>query len=271
VKNSEIMNITTRIFVFISVILLASGCNEIIEYSPFDTNFISSEINIKNAESLKNNSGDNSIQNDTLIFATIADSHDYYDDLAAAMESINKTEGLQFVISCGDVTSRGISQEYMWYREIIDRSICPVFTVIGNHDHRSNGKVIFKRLFGPLNMSFIYMGYKFILFDDVVWENGNKSPDFDWLEDELSKDELPSILVTHIPPWGEQTAGDYEKIFNRIISESNIILCLHGHHHYPYEQIFAGVPAIITGSVEKKGYRIIKIFEKKHEIENIKF
>ena len=196
-------------------------------------------------------------------------SHDYFDDLKEAIRSINGKDGLQFIICCGDITARGISQEYIWYREITKDFKYPLFTVIGNHDHRSNGKIIFERMFGPLNMSFTYGGYKFILFDDVVWENNNKAPDFEWLEAELEKDELPVILITHIPPWGDQLIDVYDDRFRQIIVESNIILSLHGHHHSPCEEIFAQVPAVITGSVEENVYRIVKLTANHHEVETI--
>ena len=178
---------------------------------------------------------------------------------------------MQFVVCCGDITARGISQEYIWYRQLTDNLKYPLFTVIGNHDHRSNGKKIFEQMFGLVNMSFIYRGYKFILFDDVVWENNNKAPDFEWLEAELTKDELPAILLTHIPPWGEQLIDVYDERLSKIIAENNIILCIYGHHHSPYEKIFAGVPAIITGSVEEHVYRIIKLTACQHYVETIVF
>jgi 3',5'-cyclic-AMP phosphodiesterase len=265
------MNKIIRFISLIFSILLITGCNDLLEYSPFDANVSSTDINIENIKLLSDSTARDVKHKDTVTFAVIADSHDYYDDLVEAINSINTKEGIDFVICCGDITSCGISQEYIWYQELIKKIKYPVLTVIGNHDHRSDGLKIFLRMFGPNNMSFIYAGYKFILFDDVVWENNNKSPDFEWLKKELAKDDLPVILATHIPPWGEQMEGVYDQYFSSIIAESNIILCLHGHHHSPYEKIFAGVPAIVAGSVEKHVYRIVRLFNNQSEVETIYF
>ena len=243
------------------------ACEDLIEYSPYDTDVASEDININSISQIS----ENTEPADTCKFALISDPHTYYDELADAIKSINQQEGLQFIACCGDVTDLGLRQEFIWYRDIIMDSQYPVITVIGNHDHRSNGLKIYKRMFGPPNLSFTSMNYTFILFDDVVWENNNKSPDFAWLQTELEESEYPGILLTHIPPWTDQLEGIYCLTFEEIVSESNLILCLYGHQHMFSQQEFGGVPAIVADDITGREYYIIKLYGSQHKIERIHF
>ncbi len=261
------MNRFSHIAGIIWITLTVFGCNDIIEYSPYDTNVVSRNININNAALISSNAE----RLDTLKFALCSDPHTSYDELKNTIQNINRQEGLQFIVCCGDVTDCGLSQEFIWYHEIINNSRYPVITVIGNHDYRSNGLKIFNRMFGPSNMSFICMGYNFIVFDDVVWENNNKSPKFDWLKTELGKSNLPCILLTHIPPWTDQLEGVYCLVFESLISKSNLILCLHGHQHSFSTRVFACVPAIVSDDIGDREYYIIKLYGIQHKIVRIRF
>ena len=137
--------------------------------------------------------------------------------------------------------------------------------------YRSNGHKIYERMFGPSNMTFTCMGYNFIVFDDVVWENSNKSPRFDWLQAELTKSDAPSVLLTHIPPWADQLEGQYNLTFAGIIAESKLILCLHGHNHSFCRKIYAGVPAIVADDIAGREYYIVKLYDMLFEIEHFSF
>lgn len=249
------------------VVIFLFGCADIIEYSPYDISVASEHININAIGQIVQNTD----YDDTVKIALFSDSHVAYDELYDAINHINQHDGLQFVICCGDITDRGLYQEFEWYREIISHSRYPVITVIGNHDYRSNGLKIYEKMFGPSNMSFTFLDYNFIMFDDIVWENNNKSPRFDWLQVELTKNNSPGILITHIPPWSDQIEGLYTLVFEKLISESNLILCLYGHQHAFTERFFAGVPAIVSNNISDKEYYIIKLYGIHYKIELIKF
>ena len=131
------------------------------EYSPKNTNIESRDININNVIQISSVKG----TEDTLRLALNSDSHINYDDLKVAIQSINKQNGLQFIINCGEITVYGLSQEYIWYNDIIEKSKSPVITVIRNHDHRSKILKIFERIFGSiLKLSLIHQKLKTISF-----------------------------------------------------------------------------------------------------------
>jgi len=253
-------------FLLITVILLNS-CEGLIEYSPYDKSNKEKALNMVSIGRITTQ-----IQSkDTLKIALISDPHTCYDELESAISCINNQQDIRFVVCCGDVTDCGLSQEYEWYQESIRHSRYPVITVIGNHDHRSNGEKIYSSMFGPCNSSFICDGYHFILFDDVVWENNNESPDFTWLDNELKSCDDPSVLLTHIPPWTDQLEGDYSNTFGNIITDDDVILCIHGHEHHSVSSSFHGVPAYVIGSIERHKVSILKIAGNECEIESIDF
>jgi len=248
-------------------LLVMNSCSEMIEYSPYDIDIIDETINLINIDLISNKSD----KEDTLRFALISDPHTHYDDLKDAIDFINTHNGLQFIVCCGDVTDCGLSKEFMWYNDITKGSKYPVITVIGNHDYRSNGLEIYKRMFGPVNVSFNCMGHDFIIFDDIVWENNNNSPDFEWLRRKVNNSKGPTILLTHIPSWTDQLEDSNKEIFEDIISNSNVMLCLHGHEHNYYQNSIAGIPAIVSGSVDKRSLSIIKVYGTDFKIERFIF
>lgn len=251
----------------IFALLVINSCSDMIEYSPYDIDIIGETINLINIDLISNKSD----KEDTLRFALISDPHTHYDDLDDAIKCLNNLEGLQFVACCGDITDCGLSQEFNWYQNVISGSKYPVITVIGNHDYRSNGHEIYKRMFGPVNMTFHCMGHDFIIFDDIVWENNNSTPDFEWLRNRVNNSNDPTILLTHIPPWTDQIEGTNRETYGDIIGNSNVMLCLHGHEHIYYQNSFAGIPAIVSGSVDKRSLSIIKVYGTDFKIERFIF
>ena len=259
-----------RKFIYIPVFVLCiTACKGLIEFSPYDAGIVSGNINVGNISAISESVNENG---DTLKFVLFSDSHISYDELNDAVKSINQQEGICFAVCCGDITDNGLAREFGWYHSIVKNLMVPLVTVIGNHDYRSNGMEIYTSMFGPTNMSFTFGSYTFIVFDDIVWENNNRSPKFDWLRKELAKEETPySVLLAHIPPWTDQMEGLYNIVFSNIIAESNIILCLHGHEHEFSQRVYANVPAVVSGCIKKREYCIIKLYDKESKTERIRF
>lgn len=242
-------------FIILAIILINVSCSHLFEYSPYDTNVNANNINVAEINTISATS----VTQDTLAFAVISDPHENYDDLTAAINSINKHRNLKFVVCCGDVTNADLAKEYNWYYTTIKKSKFPLITVIGNHDYLSNGHTAYKQLFGSPNISFVYGNYKFVLFDDIVWENNNQSPDFEWLLSELTDSSHYNILLTHIPPWTDQLEGANCLRFTQVVTPENTILCLHGHEHEYKQTNFNGIPSFVVGCIKDRGYLIVKL------------
>jgi Predicted phosphohydrolases len=218
----------TRCFLFIAFLSsFFTSCTNLFSYSPFDADLKTQHLNAKSIATLQSASV---AENDTVWFAVISDPHNNYDDLKDAITSINRMEGVRFVVCCGDITNWGTADEFRWYKEIIEKSVHPVITMIGNHDYLSNGHLVFQRMFGDTNFSFSYGGYNFVFFDDVVWEDNNSMPDFDWLQNSLSTAKT-NVLFAHIPAWSDQMAGVFEQRMDSILSSNRVVGAIYGHDH----------------------------------------
>lgn len=243
------------------------GCSEMFSYSPFDTNVTTNEHNISETSFISNDT----TGNDTLRFAFFSDSHDNYDEMESLISSINHRNDLQFIISGGDITNFGLSWEFQKYYSLVKRIRIPVVTAIGNHDYVSNGGIIYRRLFGPPNVTFACKGYKFIVFDDVVWENGNNPLDFNWLGDALDDSGKQNILIAHLPPWDEQMDSTHRANFTTTLTPANTMLCLYGHTHTFQLATHNGVKTLVAGDLKDREYYVVTLTKGQVSIERVFF
>lgn len=84
-------------------------------------------------------------------FVALSDSHDAYDELGDAVTAINHMPDVDFVVHAGDVSDYGLAQEYEWNARALSGLRVPGFVVIGNHDAISNGKAVYRDLYGPFD------------------------------------------------------------------------------------------------------------------------
>lgn len=279
----------TNSILILNIILITfffTSCSDLIEFSPYEAHVNDENYNLKVINQFFEEpqrigidtviSGIDQIyfeeSVDTLMFAVFSDSHTNYNSLNDAIKIINNIPGLSFVVSVGDVTDKGTAQEFNWYLEAIKKCQYPLVTVIGNHDYRSNGKIIFNRMFGPTNSSFFYGQYKFILFDDVVWENDNSSPDFAWLQNEITDNQGYNVIFSHISPFSDQLKDEYQSTYNQVVNSTNTILNIHGHDHIYKDTIYNNYRTVLANSVlQTKEFYIVKLIGKYSEIKTISY
>ena len=270
VKNhiSRIYRRTKTVSCIIICLLLASSCDNLIEYSPFDTDIKSRGLNIKQAEKIVNNPD---LPSDTLKFSLFSDTHENYDDLSDAIKSINSRTDLQFAVSCGDITCSGLVQEYEWYLETAGDLNYPLITVIGNHDYLANGLDIYTKLFGDPNISFVCGKYKFIVFDCAMREKYNVSPKYEWLISELSDSSHIKVFISHIAPFAEDVDHLNRLVIKNILESGKVKLCLHGHFHSFRDVYYNDIHTIVAGEIKNREYYIIKLIDDQSFVETIKF
>lgn len=256
------------------VLLLAfftSGCADLFQFSPFDAKTSDSALNEKNIQKIKNLPHTNS---DTLHIAVFADSHNYYKDLNDAVSAINSNPNIDFVIVAGDITEKGLALEYEWFLDDMQKLNKPFITTIGNHDYRSNGGVVYKKLFGPTNFFFDYRDYRFIGFDNTVWENNNTPPDFTWLNNVslLTDSSRFPILIAHVLPGAADQSSDlYTPMYEAIAEKSRTLLSIHGHvHEYHYTEK-NGVHYLVAGSVYYRHLTVVHLYKNTVTVERIPF
>lgn len=241
----------------LSVVL---SCDRPFEYSPYQATtekkyHNTTDINLQKIKSLTTPSSDFS-------FAFISDTHYHYSNLRTVIDHINANESIQFVLFGGDIADQGLLKEFELFYSQLENLKKPYLVVMGNHDYLSNGEDIYKKMYGDYNFSFEFNNYKFVMFDDVFWES-DKTPDFNWLENELSDafDFESVFMIAHIAPFGDQFDAVSESRFRDLMSASNVQLSLHGHsHHYLFKEYYAdGVNYLVVPSMEDPVYSIITV------------
>ena|SRR6056297_453966 len=262
-----------RLGVFIIPFILVS-CDDYFEYSPYAANIKSSYKNLHTQNF--NKLFANSTSKDTLKVAVFADSHYNYSELSKAVEDVNKRSDIDFVIVNGDMADHGYLKEYELFHEKMDKLIIPYFTVIGNHDYKSNGSEIYKQMYGHLNKSFVFQDNFFILFDDIFWES-NKTPNMSWLEAQLKRAYAGTykniFVLCHIPPYGDQFTDEYEVLYREIMLEYDVDLSIHGHiHRFEYGNYYSDEMLYLSvESIMDKEYVIITSCDDEVKVEQIKF
>lgn len=250
---------------FFVLCLIISACSDIFEYSPFDSDVSSQDINSDHINRVTNGP-----VMDTLKFAVFSDVHEDYDAMVDALNDINRKKEAAFVIVNGDVTNAGLSQEFEWYASTIPSSGIPVITVIGNHDCLANGLLIYKRMFGPYNRSFVTGDYKFILFNNIIWENNLTSPDYEWLREELAG-ERHNIIMSHMPPITSDIGALHRIVYNSIADSTNTMMAIHSSAHRYSEYDYYGIPSLITTTVKDREYYLIKAFNGEFKVTRVNF
>lgn len=267
--NNGNINKYLKTFICIIIILGIFTCDDLFEYSVYDTDVKNSQKNTTSKELIAIKTTEQKIS-DPFKFAVISDTHYFYDDLKYIIDDINARSDVLFVIVTGDLTELGLLKEYELFYKIMEKLSKPYLTVIGNHDYLSNGEHIYQAMFGENNYTFEFQNNKFILFDNIVWES-NKTPDFNWLATELSNStSYNNIFVfAHIPPRDDQFSDSMRNSYRSILEENNTRLSVHGHTHSYDVRSISDVEYLTVSSVKEKSYCIINVDGSSYSIELI--
>ncbi|MBI9064441.1 MAG: metallophosphoesterase [Marinilabiliaceae bacterium] len=253
--------------------IMASSCDEVIEYSPYQ-NIIKDKWKAQNPANIKALNQQSETTFKPFKIVLIADSHTYYDDFEKQVKYINTLKDIDFVIHLGDLTLSAINREFEWYSDIINKIKIPVITLIGNHDCLANGYDIYKEMFGPSDFYFSYNGVKFVMFDNIVWEKKVKDPDFEWFSETIVNDKNYTHVIpfAHIPPWDEQFSYGNELFYNYLLEKNDISLSVHGHiHRYDVRQPYGTVNYLSVPSCNRNQLVIMAIQSDTVTFENIAY
>lgn len=233
-----------------TALFLNCSCDKLTDYSPYDANTEHSNLNALNIAEIQNTYQ----PSDSVVFVAISDTHTNYSDLRAAVAAINSMDGISFVVVCGDVTDLGLFNEFDDYYHLISRLNIPYLTVIGNHDYLSNGKLIYTKMFGPTNFHFDIGNFRMVIFDNVVWENGNREPDFDWFQETLSVPEgMTNIAIYHIHPWDPQLGNGQNEKMQAAIENNPVGLSIFGHGHNYKTEVINNRNYLMLPDISKRG------------------
>jgi predicted phosphodiesterase len=256
----------------VAVTLLSMmSCKDLFQYSPKEIRLEEDEINInlKNIPKIEALS-----KKDTLKFILIGDSQRFYDQVEDFVTEANKRNDISFVVLAGDISDFGLNKEFKWVHRDLKKLKVPYIGVIGNHDMLSNGRLIFNKMYGPENFSFTCNNTKFICLNTNSREVGNDGsiPNISWLNSELAAaaSAKSAFVISHVPPFSGDYDAELERPYaNALAASPNVLASLHAHDHTtrrvrPYE---GGMEYFVIGSMHKKTYAVITVWDNQYTIE----
>jgi 3',5'-cyclic-AMP phosphodiesterase len=234
-----------RLLVLSLASLLFGGC---LKSTPFKTEPDETDLTgreLRRLEALGEPAG-------AFTFLAFGDTHDEYDDLETSVGIMNQTDA-RFALIAGDLSDRGTLQEFEWSGELYRKLHMPFLTVLGNHDAISDGKEIYRKMYGPLDYSFRYGPLKFVLFDSNNLETPS-APDRDWLRSQVEDhgDAQGVVLVTHqsLLDSDAREGGDNHVFYDELLQGGDVVLVVHGHLDAQRLRVKHGVPVLQCGTFQ---------------------
>lgn len=215
---------------------------------------------------------------DTVRFVFMGDTHRNDKETEAFVKHVNSKKNIDFVIHAGDISDFGLKNEYELTQRLMSNLNYPYIVLLGNHDIIAHGDLIYKKVFGPENFSFIVGDTKFICVNTnaLEYKNPPNIPDIQFINDELERGEaLRTIFVMHSPPCGDQfyNENDYQEFESTIQKFPNLLCCLYGHNHqFKESELFNdGVVYYGCDNIQKRSYLLFKLYSEGYDYEYIKF
>lgn len=248
---------------FLSILILLQSC-DMIEYHPYDGRISGDkDINNKNLKRIEAACKDK----ETIRFVLMGDTQRSYNETEDFVKALNKRNDIDFVIHGGDISDFGLTKEFLWQRDIMNKLSVPYVVLLGNHDCLANGIEIFQNVFGEVNFSFIAGRIKFVCLNTnaLEFDYSFPVPDFQFIEQELEsrKDEYDkTIMAMHVRPFSEQFNNNVANVFQRYIKEyPSLQFCVNAHdHHLAIDDLFEdGIIYYGTPAINKKQYLLFTL------------
>ncbi len=258
------------------LLLLLVSCDETFQTHPYDVNIKGETgINSRQTAEIERRFADR----DTLRVAFISDTHLWLSDASDGVADINRREGIDFVIHCGDLTDTGTTKEYEWSRDVLGSLHYPFVALVGNHDFLGIGDQTYGVMYGPMDFSFIAARVKFVCLNTNATEYDYMAavPNFDFMEEEFTKDSARfdrTIIVMHAPPYSDQFNNNVCKAFRRYLDFfPGLMCCVYGHNHSDKVNEIYGDGLLFYGidCAEHRNYRIMTITPDGYEMEQIRY
>ncbi len=260
-------------FYFLATLLFFMAC---VRYSPYEI-IIDPEdqnTNQKNIDKLLSNG----LTGDTVTFVFVGDTQRYYEEADEMVKVINTMPEVEFVTISGDLTDFGLQDEFKAMKYVLDQLNVPYIAAVGNHDLVYNGRLVFEKMFGPLDFSFYYKDMKYIFLNTNGREFGFNGdvPNIGWLDQQLSDtvNYKQAIVIEHVPPENDDFDPQLNEPYITTLAKwQKTILSMNGHNHdfgvgEPYND---GVTYFNSFSAGKETFSVMKVWEGGFSYENIEF
>lgn len=260
---------------FLACLLVLSGC-ELIDYHPYDVRIKGeTDVNAKNIEKIEANCKGKT----TIRFVSMGDSQRWYDETEKCVNSINQLKDIDFVLHGGDMSDFGLTDEFLWQRDIMNGLKVPYVVLLGNHDCLGTGRETYRKVFGPANFSFIAGNVKFVCLNTnaLEFDYSEPIPDFNFIEDQLTerKDEFEKTVVSmHARPGADVFNNNVCKVFQHYITQyPGLQFCTVAHDHVVSVDDLFGDGVIYYGSdcMKHRSYLLFTITPDNYTYEVVNF
>lgn len=274
-KESKRMNILSKLTIPTLCCMLFGGC-DLIDYHPYDVRIDGetgiNDKNIARIETLCQGK-------DTLRFAFMGDSQRWYDETQDFVTDVNRRDDIDFVIHGGDLSDFGVTDEFLWQRDILNGLKMPYVALIGNHDCLGTGEETFRAVFGNPNFAFIAGRVKFVCLNTnaIEYDYSRPIPDFDFMENEMTErvDEFGrTVIAMHIRPYYGDFNNNVARVFQRYVNlYPDIQFCLAAHEHrLAEEDLFDdGIMYYLSDCMKHRNYYIFTLTPDGYEREVVYF
>src|SRR5258706_3747575 len=100
-------------------------------------------------------------------FALLSDIQEAIDRVQDIYTRMNADPSIEFVVSAGDLTTRGAPEQLERFQTELERLRVPFFATLGNHELGSDDGAPFQRAFGRASFRFRYGGVQFTFLDSA--------------------------------------------------------------------------------------------------------
>lgn len=263
-----------KLFAVISFsIFFLTACNKI-EYHPYDGRINGKTgINKKNIALIEKACA----AKDTVRFAVISDTQGWLDETARIVKSINSRQDVDFTLHLGDLSDFGLTKEFEWQRDCLEKLARPYVCLIGNHDCLATGEYVFKKIFGDINFAFTAGKTRFVCLNtnSREFDHTTSVPDFSFIKEQqeiFPAEAANTVAAMHAPPNSEQFDNNISPYFEyELLSFPNLLCCIHGHTHHNSAKDLFGDGNIYYGvtSASKLSYYIFTVFPEGYSYETI--
>ena len=262
--NINIIHMKLSKLLFIPLTGLFMGGCDMIDYHPYDVRISGqTDINNRNIEKIEANCKDKA----TIRFVTMGDSQRWYDETLDFVNHLNKRDDIDFVIHGGDYSDFGVTDEFLWQRDIMNKLKVPYVGLIGNHDCLGTGEETFRIVFGDPNFSFIAGRIKFVCLNTnaIEFDYSRPIPDFEFINAQLDdrRDEYDrTIFSMHIRPFCFEFNNNVAQAFQYSIKQfPGLLFCTAAHEHRLFEEdLFEdGVMYYMSDCMKHRSYYIFTV------------
>uniref|UniRef100_UPI00359C3202 metallophosphoesterase family protein n=1 Tax=Bacteroides caccae TaxID=47678 RepID=UPI00359C3202 len=256
-------------------VLLLNSC-DMLETHPYDTHITGdTDINKKNIKRIEDGLKDKT----TFRFAMISDTQRWYDETNDVIEAINRRGDVDFILHGGDQSDFGVTKEFIWMRDILNKLNAPYVCVIGNHDCLGTGRDTYRTIYGVTNFAFTAGNMRFICMNTnaLEYDYSEPVPDFNFMDNELAnmpEGIMKTAFLMHAAPKSDVFNNNVNEIFKKYVTHfPGLQFCMYGHSHsLSVEELFDdGVLYYQCPNINKRIYLLFTIHEEGYEYEAVEF